>query len=133
MADCAPVLPGLSVSAKHISGGMAGLGGATCVPTDLAKTQLQNQCGQETYKGRQVGAGVRIRVRGPGRRARLGSGLLTLASLGHLLSGHEDRGGEEEGAAGGGTGLGEGFKPERGSGEPEQNQPGTEQRLAPGE
>ena len=42
-------------------------------------------------------------------------------------------GGEEGGAAGGGTGLGERFKPERGSGEPEQNQPGMEQRLAPGE
>lgn len=131
LCPCAPWAECLSKAHQWRHGRTRG--GDLCVPTDLAKMQLQNQCGQETYKGRHVGAGVRIRVQGPGRRARLGSGWLTLAPLGHLPSGCEDRGREEGGAAGGGTGLGERFKPERGSGEPEQNQPGMEQRLAPGE
>ena len=65
------VHPGPSVSAKHISGGMAGLGGDLCVPNDLAKTQLQNQCGQETDKGMHVGATMCIGVWGP---RRLGQG-----------------------------------------------------------
>lgn len=71
LTPCAPVRPGLSVSAKHISGGMAGLRGDLCVPSDLAKTQLQNQCGQETDKGMHVGAGMCIGVWGP-RRLGLG-------------------------------------------------------------
>ncbi|KAG8509175.1 Mitochondrial glutamate carrier 2, partial [Galemys pyrenaicus] len=40
------------VAAKLINGGVAGLVGVTCVfPIDLAKTRLQNQQGQDVYKG----------------------------------------------------------------------------------
>ncbi|XP_036913970.1 mitochondrial glutamate carrier 2 [Sturnira hondurensis] len=42
----------LSITAKLINGGVAGLVGVTCVfPIDLAKTRLQNQHGTDTYKG----------------------------------------------------------------------------------
>nr|KAF6370549.1 solute carrier family 25 member 18 [Myotis myotis] len=42
----------LSVTAKLINGGVAGLLGVTCVfPIDLAKTRLQNQHGKDIYKG----------------------------------------------------------------------------------
>ncbi|KAL1790294.1 mitochondrial glutamate carrier 2 [Sigmodon hispidus] len=42
----------LSVAAKLINGGVAGLVGVTCVfPIDLAKTRLQNQQGKDVYKG----------------------------------------------------------------------------------
>ncbi|XP_004837662.1 mitochondrial glutamate carrier 2 isoform X1 [Heterocephalus glaber] len=42
----------LSLAAKLINGGVAGLVGVTCVfPIDLAKTRLQNQHGRDTYKG----------------------------------------------------------------------------------
>lgn len=42
----------LSVTAKLINGGVAGLVGVTCVfPIDLAKTRLQNQHGKDIYKG----------------------------------------------------------------------------------
>ncbi|XP_072510242.1 mitochondrial glutamate carrier 2 isoform X2 [Notamacropus eugenii] len=42
----------LSVPAKLINGGVAGLVGVTCVfPIDLAKTRLQNQHGKMAYKG----------------------------------------------------------------------------------
>ncbi|XP_045694979.1 mitochondrial glutamate carrier 2 [Phyllostomus hastatus] len=42
----------LSVTAKLINGGVAGLVGVTCVfPIDLAKTRLQNQHGTDTYRG----------------------------------------------------------------------------------
>lgn len=77
LCPCAPWAECLSKAHQWRHGRTRG--GDLCVPTDLAKMQLQNQCGQETYKGRHVGAGVRIRVQGPGRRARLGSGWLTLA------------------------------------------------------
>lgn len=42
----------LSLPAKFINGGIAGLVGVTCVfPIDLAKTRLQNQRqGQQVYK-----------------------------------------------------------------------------------
>nr|XP_035972414.1 mitochondrial glutamate carrier 2 isoform X5 [Halichoerus grypus] len=44
--------PDLSVTAKLINGGVAGLVGVTCVfPIDLAKTRLQNQHGKDIYKG----------------------------------------------------------------------------------
>ncbi|XP_004616762.1 mitochondrial glutamate carrier 2 isoform X1 [Sorex araneus] len=42
----------LSIAAKLINGGVAGLVGVTCVfPIDLAKTRLQNQQGKDVYKG----------------------------------------------------------------------------------
>uniref|UniRef100_A0A2K6CVD5 Mitochondrial glutamate carrier 2 n=1 Tax=Macaca nemestrina TaxID=9545 RepID=A0A2K6CVD5_MACNE len=42
----------LSITAKLINGGVAGLVGVTCVfPIDLAKTRLQNQHGKAMYKG----------------------------------------------------------------------------------
>ncbi|XP_047201398.1 mitochondrial glutamate carrier 1 [Girardinichthys multiradiatus] len=42
----------ISLSAKLINGGVAGLVGVTCVfPIDLAKTRLQNQQGVQVYKG----------------------------------------------------------------------------------
>ncbi|XP_069905327.1 mitochondrial glutamate carrier 2 isoform X2 [Oryctolagus cuniculus] len=42
----------LSIVAKLINGGVAGLVGVTCVfPIDLAKTRLQNQLGKASYKG----------------------------------------------------------------------------------
>ncbi|XP_062051401.1 mitochondrial glutamate carrier 2 [Lepus europaeus] len=42
----------LSIAAKLINGGVAGLVGVTCVfPIDLAKTRLQNQLGKASYKG----------------------------------------------------------------------------------
>ncbi|XP_014447001.1 mitochondrial glutamate carrier 2 isoform X2 [Tupaia chinensis] len=42
----------LSITAKLINGGVAGLVGVTCVfPIDLAKTRLQNQHGTAMYKG----------------------------------------------------------------------------------
>uniref|UniRef100_A0A2K5F0I8 Solute carrier family 25 member 18 n=1 Tax=Aotus nancymaae TaxID=37293 RepID=A0A2K5F0I8_AOTNA len=42
----------LSITAKLINGGVAGLVGVTCVfPVDLAKTRLQNQHGKAMYKG----------------------------------------------------------------------------------
>lgn len=42
----------LSLTAKLINGGVAGLVGVTCVfPIDLAKTRLQNQHGRDMYKG----------------------------------------------------------------------------------
>ncbi|XP_005396031.1 PREDICTED: mitochondrial glutamate carrier 2 [Chinchilla lanigera] len=42
----------LSIAAKLINGGVAGLVGVTCVfPIDLAKTRLQNQRGRDTYGG----------------------------------------------------------------------------------
>ncbi|XP_004588577.2 mitochondrial glutamate carrier 2 [Ochotona princeps] len=42
----------LSLTAKLINGGVAGLVGVTCVfPIDLAKTRLQNQHGKDSYKG----------------------------------------------------------------------------------
>ncbi|XP_072000993.1 mitochondrial glutamate carrier 2 isoform X2 [Engystomops pustulosus] len=42
----------ISLPAKLINGGIAGLVGVTCVfPIDLAKTRLQNQQGQGTYRG----------------------------------------------------------------------------------
>ncbi|XP_012506499.1 PREDICTED: mitochondrial glutamate carrier 2 isoform X2 [Propithecus coquereli] len=42
----------LSITAKLINGGVAGLVGVTCVfPIDLAKTRLQNQHGKAVYKG----------------------------------------------------------------------------------
>ncbi|XP_054442669.1 mitochondrial glutamate carrier 2 isoform X2 [Pteronotus mesoamericanus] len=42
----------LSITAKLINGGMAGLVGVTCVfPIDLAKTRLQNQQGTGPYRG----------------------------------------------------------------------------------
>ncbi|XP_004381273.1 mitochondrial glutamate carrier 2 [Trichechus manatus latirostris] len=42
----------LNVTAKLINGGVAGLVGVTCVfPIDLAKTRLQNQHGNDIYKG----------------------------------------------------------------------------------
>uniref|UniRef100_A0A8C9QFI2 Mitochondrial glutamate carrier 2 n=1 Tax=Spermophilus dauricus TaxID=99837 RepID=A0A8C9QFI2_SPEDA len=42
----------LSIAAKLINGGVAGLVGVTCVfPIDLAKTRLQNQHGKDMYKG----------------------------------------------------------------------------------
>ncbi|XP_021488304.1 mitochondrial glutamate carrier 2 [Meriones unguiculatus] len=42
----------LSITAKLINGGVAGLVGVTCVfPIDLAKTRLQNQQGKDVYKG----------------------------------------------------------------------------------
>nr|XP_042129943.1 mitochondrial glutamate carrier 2 [Peromyscus maniculatus bairdii]XP_042129944.1 mitochondrial glutamate carrier 2 [Peromyscus maniculatus bairdii]XP_042129945.1 mitochondrial glutamate carrier 2 [Peromyscus maniculatus bairdii]XP_042129946.1 mitochondrial glutamate carrier 2 [Peromyscus maniculatus bairdii]XP_042129947.1 mitochondrial glutamate carrier 2 [Peromyscus maniculatus bairdii] len=42
----------LSIAAKLINGGVAGLVGVTCVfPIDLAKTRLQNQQGKAVYKG----------------------------------------------------------------------------------
>ncbi|XP_019320594.1 mitochondrial glutamate carrier 2 isoform X2 [Panthera pardus] len=42
----------LSITAKLINGGVAGLVGVTCVfPIDLAKTRLQNQHGKDIYKG----------------------------------------------------------------------------------
>ncbi|XP_004692590.1 PREDICTED: mitochondrial glutamate carrier 2 [Condylura cristata] len=46
-----PILP-VSIAAKLINGGVAGLVGVTCVfPIDLAKTRLQNQQGKDVYKG----------------------------------------------------------------------------------
>ncbi|KAG9334449.1 hypothetical protein JZ751_007646 [Albula glossodonta] len=43
----------VSLPAKLINGGVAGLVGVTCVfPIDLAKTRLQNQQGARIYKGR---------------------------------------------------------------------------------
>ncbi|KAM6937367.1 mitochondrial glutamate carrier 1 [Xenentodon cancila] len=42
----------VSLPAKLINGGVAGLVGVTCVfPIDLAKTRLQNQQGTQVYKG----------------------------------------------------------------------------------
>ncbi|XP_037370524.1 mitochondrial glutamate carrier 2 [Talpa occidentalis] len=42
----------LSIAAKLINGGVAGLVGVTCVfPIDLAKTRLQNQQGTDVYRG----------------------------------------------------------------------------------
>ncbi|XP_021565834.1 mitochondrial glutamate carrier 2 [Carlito syrichta] len=42
----------LSITAKLINGGVAGLVGVTCVfPIDLAKTRLQNQHGKDSYAG----------------------------------------------------------------------------------
>ncbi|XP_075409274.1 mitochondrial glutamate carrier 2 [Tenrec ecaudatus] len=42
----------LNITAKLINGGVAGLVGVTCVfPIDLAKTRLQNQHGNDIYKG----------------------------------------------------------------------------------
>ncbi|XP_056373882.1 mitochondrial glutamate carrier 2 [Hyla sarda] len=42
----------ISLPAKLINGGIAGLVGVTCVfPIDLAKTRLQNQQGQGVYRG----------------------------------------------------------------------------------
>nr|XP_028683849.1 mitochondrial glutamate carrier 2 isoform X4 [Macaca mulatta] len=42
----------LSITAKLINGGVAGLVGVSCVfPIDLAKTRLQNQHGKAMYKG----------------------------------------------------------------------------------
>ncbi|KAM5312368.1 LOW QUALITY PROTEIN: mitochondrial glutamate carrier 2 [Glossophaga mutica] len=41
----------LSITAKLISGGVAGLGVACVFPVDLAKTRLQNQHGTDTYRG----------------------------------------------------------------------------------
>lgn len=42
----------ISLPAKLINGGIAGLVGVTCVfPIDLAKTRLQNQQGQSIYRG----------------------------------------------------------------------------------
>ncbi|XP_075066807.1 mitochondrial glutamate carrier 2 [Mixophyes fleayi] len=42
----------ISLPAKLINGGVAGLVGVTCVfPIDLAKTRLQNQQGQGVYRG----------------------------------------------------------------------------------
>ncbi|XP_023579716.1 mitochondrial glutamate carrier 2 isoform X2 [Octodon degus] len=42
----------LSITAKLINGGLAGLVGVTCVfPVDLAKTRLQNQRGTDAYRG----------------------------------------------------------------------------------
>ncbi|XP_053521559.1 mitochondrial glutamate carrier 2 isoform X2 [Artibeus jamaicensis] len=42
----------LSITAKLVNGGVAGLVGVTCVfPIDLAKTRLQNQHGTDTYRG----------------------------------------------------------------------------------
>ncbi|XP_062970895.1 mitochondrial glutamate carrier 2 [Cynocephalus volans] len=42
----------LSITAKLINGGVAGLVGVTCVfPIDLAKTRLQNQHGKDMYRG----------------------------------------------------------------------------------
>ncbi|KAM5170891.1 mitochondrial glutamate carrier 2 [Mantella aurantiaca] len=42
----------ISLPAKLINGGIAGLVGVTCVfPIDLAKTRLQNQQGQAVYRG----------------------------------------------------------------------------------
>ncbi|XP_077453476.1 mitochondrial glutamate carrier 1 [Stigmatopora argus] len=42
----------ISLPAKLINGGVAGLVGVTCVfPIDLAKTRLQNQQGAQVYKG----------------------------------------------------------------------------------
>lgn len=42
----------ISLPAKLINGGVAGLVGVTCVfPIDLAKTRLQNQQGVQVYKG----------------------------------------------------------------------------------
>ncbi|XP_024912192.1 mitochondrial glutamate carrier 1 isoform X2 [Cynoglossus semilaevis] len=42
----------VSLTAKLINGGVAGLVGVTCVfPIDLAKTRLQNQQGVQVYKG----------------------------------------------------------------------------------
>ncbi|KAM4619402.1 mitochondrial glutamate carrier 1 [Polymixia lowei] len=42
----------VSLPAKLINGGVAGLVGVTCVfPIDLAKTRLQNQQGAQVYKG----------------------------------------------------------------------------------
>ncbi|XP_042528077.1 mitochondrial glutamate carrier 2 [Dipodomys spectabilis] len=42
----------LSITAKLINGGVAGLVGVTCVfPIDLAKTRLQNQHGKDVYRG----------------------------------------------------------------------------------
>lgn len=76
---CAPWAECLSKACQWRHGRAEG--GDLCVPTDLAKTQLQNQCGQETYEGMHVGAGVCYWGAGPGRMARLGSALLTLASL----------------------------------------------------
>ncbi|XP_066237238.1 mitochondrial glutamate carrier 2 isoform X1 [Saccopteryx leptura] len=47
-----PFFPRISVTAKLINGGVAGLVGVTCVfPIDLAKTRLQNQHGKDIYKG----------------------------------------------------------------------------------
>lgn len=42
----------LSIAAKLINGGIAGLVGVACVfPVDLAKTRLQNQHGTDAYRG----------------------------------------------------------------------------------
>ncbi|OCT86164.1 hypothetical protein XELAEV_18019858mg [Xenopus laevis] len=42
----------ISLPAKLINGGIAGLVGVTCVfPIDLAKTRLQNQQGSSIYRG----------------------------------------------------------------------------------
>ncbi|XP_074051045.1 mitochondrial glutamate carrier 2 isoform X4 [Macrotis lagotis] len=42
----------ISVPARLLNGGVAGLVGVACVfPIDLAKTRLQNQCGQRAYAG----------------------------------------------------------------------------------
>ncbi|EDM02029.1 rCG30186 [Rattus norvegicus] len=52
MIACRMSSQDLSITAKLINGGIAGLVGVTCVfPIDLAKTRLQNQQGKDVYKG----------------------------------------------------------------------------------
>lgn len=67
--------PGPSVTATLINGGVPGLLGVTHVfPIDLAEARLQNQRGQEIYKGMDVGGQGCVGVRGPaglGRARRL--------------------------------------------------------------
>lgn len=71
--------PGPSVRATLINGGVPGLLGVTRVfPIDLAEARLQNQRGQEIYKGMYVGGQGCVGVRGPAGR---GGCLLTLTLL----------------------------------------------------
>uniref|UniRef100_A0A8C6BK31 Uncharacterized protein n=1 Tax=Monodon monoceros TaxID=40151 RepID=A0A8C6BK31_MONMO len=54
------------VTATLINGGVPGFLGVTLVfPIDLAEARLQNQRGQEIYKGMYVGGQGCVRVRGP--------------------------------------------------------------------
>ena len=71
-----------SVTATLISGGVPGLLGVTRVfPIDLAEARLQNQSGQESYKGTYVGGRGCIGVRGQQAWAGQGGCLLTLTLL----------------------------------------------------
>lgn len=65
--------PGPSVTAALINGGVPGLLGVTRVfPIDLAEARLQNQRGQEIYKGMYVGGQGCVGVRGPAGLGRAG-------------------------------------------------------------